>query len=127
MTTSTTTASDFLDLSEQGTLRRLETLAYFMDSAIRIPGTSRRIGADGLLSFVPVVGSFTGTTISLYLLAEAWRMQAPAGTLARMGGNVALDMMLGAIPVAGPVFDFLFKANERNLKILRGHLEGARS
>lgn len=122
--TATAPASDFLDLSEQGTLRRLSALAHFMDSAIRIPGTSRRIGADGLLSFVPVAGSVTGSAISFYLLAEAWRLQAPTGTLARMGGNVALDLMLGAIPVAGPVFDFLFKANERNLGILRGHLEG---
>jgi hypothetical protein len=125
--TASAPASGFLDLSERGTLRRLEALATFMDSAIRIPGTSRRIGADGLLSLMPVVGSFAGSAVSLYLLAEAWRLQAPAGTLARMGGNVALDMMLGAMPVAGPVFDFLFKANERNLRILRGHLEGARS
>jgi hypothetical protein len=120
-------ASDFFHLGEKTTLRRLEALARFMDSAIRIPGTSRRIGADGLLSFVPVVGSFAGSAISFYLLAEAWRMRASAGTLARMGGNVALDMMLGSIPVIGPVFDFLFKANERNLKILRKHLGEARS
>jgi len=125
--TAATYASDFFHASEQATLKRLEALARFMDSAIRIPGTQRRIGADGLLSFVPVIGSFAGTAISLYLLAEAFRLQAPKGMLARIGGNVALDMMLGALPVIGPLFDFMFKANERNLKLLRRHVQGGRS
>lgn len=122
--TASALASNFFHLGEQATLRRLDALAHFMDSAIRIPGTSRRIGADGLLSFVPGVGSVAGSAISLYLLAEAFRLQAPKRTLARMGSNVALDMMLGAIPVIGPLFDFIFKANERNLRLLRRHMEG---
>jgi hypothetical protein len=113
-------------LSREGTLDRLAALAWFMDSAIAIPGTRRTVGADAFLSFVPGIGSLAGTGISLYLLAEALRHGAPAGKLARMGANVAVDTALGAVPLIGPFFDMAFKANTRNLAILREHLEGSR-
>jgi hypothetical protein len=112
-----------IDLTRDGTLARLDWLAWFSDSAVRIPGTSRSFGADGLLSFIPVAGTLTGTGISLYLLAEALRHGAPAPLLARMGGNVAADMVLGAIPVIGFAFDMVFKANQRNLHLLRQHMK----
>jgi hypothetical protein len=113
-----------LDLTREGTLARLEWLSWFTDSAIRIPGTSRSFGADGLLSIVPGAGSLAGTGISLYLLAEAVRHGAPLPLLARMGGNVAADMVVGAIPVVGFAFDMVFKANQRNLHLLREHMKG---
>jgi hypothetical protein len=113
-----------LDLTRDGTLARLEWLSWFTDSAIRIPGTSRSFGADGLLSIVPGAGSLAGTGISLYLLAEAVRHGAPLPLLMRMGGNVAADMVLGAIPVIGFAFDMVFKANQRNLHLLREHMKG---
>jgi hypothetical protein len=113
-----------LDLTRDGTLARLEWLSWFTDSAIRIPGTTRSFGADGLLSIVPGAGSLAGTGISLYLLAEAIRHGAPLPLLARMGGNVAADMVVGAIPVVGFAFDMVFKANQRNLRLLREHMKG---
>jgi hypothetical protein len=113
-----------LDLTRDGTLARLEWLSWFTDSAIRIPGTTRSFGADGLLSIVPGAGSLAGTGISLYLLAEAVRHGAPLPLLMRMGGNVAADMVLGAIPVIGFAFDMVFKANQRNLRLLREHMKG---
>ncbi|MFO1122752.1 MAG: DUF4112 domain-containing protein [Hyphomicrobiales bacterium] len=112
-----------IDLTRDGTLARLDWLAWFTDSAVRIPGTSRSFGADGLLSLIPGAGSLAGTGISLYLLAEAVRHGAPAPLLARMGGNVAADMVLGAIPVIGFAFDMVFKANQRNLNLLRQHMK----
>lgn len=118
-----TIALEYLDPSLEGTLKRLDALSVFMDTAFRIPGTQMRVGADAILSFVPVAGSLAGTGISLYVVAEAWRMGAPASALARMGANVAVDTAVGAIPLAGPVFDLFFKANSRNLAILRNHLE----
>lgn len=114
-----------VDLTREGTLKRLEWLAWFTDSAIRVPGTSRTFGADGLLSAVPGVGSLAGTGISLYVLAEALRHRVPARVLARMGLNVAIDTMVGAVPVAGVLFDMAFKANQRNLNLLRDHLRDA--
>lgn len=114
-----------LDLTPGGTLRRLEWLAWFSDSALRIPGTSRTVGADGLLSIVPGVGSLMGTGMSLYVVAEALRHGAPPRVLTRMGLNIAADTMVGAIPVVGFLFDMAFKANRRNLELLRTHLAEA--
>ena len=117
-----TTGTIPLDLTRQGTMARLEWLAWFTDSAIRIPGTSRTVGADGVLSLVPGVGSLLGTGLSLYLVAEALRHRVPPAVLARMGFNVAADTVVGAIPVVGFLFDFAFKANQRNLRLLRRHM-----
>ncbi|MCA3562409.1 MAG: DUF4112 domain-containing protein [Aestuariivirga sp.] len=103
-------------------MERLEWLAWFCDSALRIPGTSRSIGADGVLSLVPGVGTLAGTGLSLYVLGEAVRHGVPARLLARMGLNVAADTALGAVPVIGVLFDMAFKANQRNLNLLRQHL-----
>jgi Domain of unknown function (DUF4112) len=115
----------FFDPSAHGTLKRLEAITIFMDSSIPIPGTKRTVGADAVLGFVPVIGPLATTGVSLYLLAEAARAGAPAGALLRMGANVAIDSVFGSIPVAGTVFDLFFKANVRNMRILRKHLEGA--
>ena len=113
-----------IDLTREGTLARVAWLAWLTDSSIRIPGTSRSFGADALLSIVPGASSLAGTGISLYVVAEAIRHRAPLATLARMGGNIAADMLLGSIPAIGIVFDMAFKANQRNLKLLQQHLEG---
>jgi hypothetical protein len=111
-----------VDFTRQGTLDRLEWLAWFTDSAIRVPGTSRTIGADGVLSLIPGVGTLIGSGMSLYIIAEALRHGAPAALLARMGFNVAADTVIGGIPVVGFLFDFMFKANQRNMALLRRHL-----
>lgn len=111
-----------IDLTPRGTMERLEWLAWFTDSAVRIPGTSRSVGADGFLSLVPGVGSLVGTGISLYVVGEAVRHGVPAPVLTRMGLNIAADTLVGAIPVVGFLFDLGFKANQRNLNLLRQHL-----
>jgi len=111
-----------IDLTPRGTMERLEWLAWFTDSAVRIPGTSRSVGADGFLSLVPGVGSLVGTGISLYVVGEAVRHGVPAPALTRMGLNIAADTLVGTIPVVGFLFDLGFKANQRNLNLLRQHL-----
>ena len=117
-----TSPSITIDLTPRGTMERLEWLAWFTDSAIRIPGTHRSFGADGVVSLVPGVGSLVGTGISLYIVAEAVRHDVPARMLTRMGLNIAADTLLGSIPVVGFLFDMGFKANQRNLNLLRQHL-----
>lgn len=111
-----------IDLTPRGTMERLEWLAWFSDSAIRIPGTRRTIGADGLLSIVPGVGTLIGAGMSVYVVGEALRHGAPPSVLTRMGLNIAADTLFGAIPVVGFLFDMGFKANQRNLRLLREHL-----
>jgi hypothetical protein len=109
--------------SREEALRRLDALANLMDSAFVIPGTQVRMGLDGLIGLVPVIGDLITTAISSYILVEARRLGASRFTLARMAMNIAVDGVIGAVPVAGDVFDVAFRANRRNVKILREHLE----
>jgi hypothetical protein len=106
-------------------LRRLERLAVLLDSAIVIPGTNFRIGIDPLLGLFPGGGDVVGAALSGYIVYESWRLGVPAAGLLRMVANVIADTALGAVPVAGDVFDAYWKANLRNIAILRGHLQGA--
>ena len=112
---------DFDDLA--GRLARLERLARLLDSALPIPGTSLRFGADSVLGLIPGVGDAVALGISLFALNEAWRLGAPPRLIARMMANLAIDAGLGAIPVAGDIFDLLFKSNTRNLRLLIAHLD----
>jgi hypothetical protein len=105
-------------------LRRLARLGWLMDSSVRIPGTSRTFGLDAVMSVVPGIGSVGGAAVSGYLLLEAWRMDAPLPLLGRMARNVAVDAVLGAIPILGPVFDLVYKANQANVALLTDWLEG---
>ena len=117
-----------LDFAEiERTEQRLEKLATTLDSAFVIPLTGIRFGADAILGLVPVVGDLVGMGLSGYLLLEARRLGAPASILTRMAGNVALDTVVGAVPLAGSVFDVFFKANKRNVAILREYLSELRS
>lgn len=105
--------------------RRLDALARLLDSAVRVPGTNVRVGADALFNFVPVVGPLATKTLSAYLVWEARRLGVPPATLGRMVGNVGLDFALGVLPVVGWLGDVFFRANERNLELLRAHLAPA--
>jgi hypothetical protein len=107
-------------------LRRLDRLAHLMDGAFRVPGTRWRFGLDGLLGFLPGAGDSATALVSLYVLVEAWRLGAPPGLVLRMLGNVGLDWAVGSVPLVGDVFDLAFKANRRNLALLRRHLDRPR-
>lgn len=111
------------ETSREESLRRLDGLAVLMDSAFTIPGTNVTMGLDALIGLVPVVGDLVTTAISSYILYEARRLGASKLTLARMASNVAIDGVVGAIPIVGDMFDVTFRANRRNVAILREHLE----
>jgi hypothetical protein len=112
---------DFAEKREA--LARLDALATFMDDAFFVPGTNIRIGTDALIGLVPGIGDLITTAIAGYIVMEARRIGAPKHVLLRMWGNVALDGLMGAVPFAGDVFDVAFRANRRNLALLRRHLE----
>ncbi len=103
-------------------LRRLDRLADLMDSRWRIPGTPVRIGLDGIASIVPVLGDTLTAAVSLYLLAEARRLGISKLTLLRMLTNVGVDWAVGSVPAVGTLFDIAFKANQRNMDLLRREL-----
>jgi len=104
---------------------RLDSLARLLDSSLGVPGTRFTFGLDAILSIVPVVGSFVGAGVSAYVIIEAYRLGAPRRTLAAMLGNIGIDTVLGSVPVLGFFFDALYKANNRNVSILRRYLRDA--
>jgi hypothetical protein len=100
---------------------QLDRLAWWLDSAIAVPGTRLRVGLDALIGLIPGVGDLTGMLMSSYIIAVAARRGAPPAALARMAINVALETLIGAVPILGDVFDALWRANERNVRLLRQH------
>jgi len=94
-------------------------LADLMEQRYRVPGTDFRFGLDALIGLVPGIGDFIGMMIGLAVLFEALRLRAPWLVVGRMVVNLWIDAMVGAIPVVGDVWDFWFKANRRNLLLLK--------
>ncbi len=103
-------------------LDHLRRLTYWMDDGLRIPGTQRRVGLDPVFGLVPGVGDAAGAILATAILVEAVRRDITRFALVRMAGNVALDALLGAVPVVGDLFDAAWKANRRNLALLERHI-----
>lgn len=99
-------------------LERVRRLAVWLDSGIRIPGTRIRIGLDPILGLVPGLGDAAGAALSTGIFAEGIRRGASRATLLRMAANIVLDLVAGAIPILGDLFDVVLKANLRNVALL---------
>jgi hypothetical protein len=112
-------ANPFGNLSREQRLARLDALAKLLDIAFILPGTNIRYGIDGIIGLIPVVGDIIATALSLWLVREARALGAPWHVTARMLGNVAIQGVVGTVPVAGDAFDVLFRANIRNVRLLR--------
>jgi hypothetical protein len=104
-------------------LDRLDNMARLLDTAIAVPGTRIRFGADSVIGLVPGIGDLITTAMSAYIVYEAQRLGAPKHLVARMVGNIAVDGLIGAVPLVGDLFDLAWRANRRNVKLLRDHLE----
>ena len=105
-------------------LAEVEALAWLLDNSIPVPGTGgRRFGIDALIGFVPVVGDVVSGAIGLFVVWRGSRLGLPRVVVARMLANSAIDIAIGAIPFLGDAFDLWFKANTRNLALIRRHLE----
>lgn len=102
-------------------ISNLETLAKVMDSQFRIPGTSIRFGLDALLGLIPGAGDFGTFLISGYMVLLLAQNGASGFVLTRMVLNILIDALFGSIPVLGDIFDVAFKANQRNVSLLREH------
>lgn len=98
-------------------IRELERISTLMDASIGIPGTKFQFGADALIGLFPGGGDLVGVGVSLYIVARAAQLGVPKRVLARMLGNVAIDGVVGTVPVAGDVFDAVFKANKKNVAL----------
>ena len=104
--------------------RRLQRIAKLMDSQIRVPVIGLRIGADAIIGLVPGVGDIVTGAIGAYLIYEAQRLGIPRSAVLRMVANIVFDTAIGAIPFAGDIWDFFFRANDRNMQILARHIGG---
>ena len=102
---------------------RVEALARLMDGAFVLPGTNIRLGLDSIIGLVPVAGDVISGLVSSYLIWEARQLGAPQWLIARMVANTLLDTTIGAIPVVGDAFDIMFRANMKNMALLRRHME----
>ena len=106
--------------------KRLDQLAWLTDNSIPIPGLNTRVGIDPLIGLLPWVGDALGALLSSYIIMEAARLGAPRSVLLKMAFNTALDAVVGALPGLGDLFDFFWKANQRNLRLLERYLEKPR-
>jgi hypothetical protein len=103
----------------------IERLAYIMDRSIPIGG-GYSIGLDPIIGLVPGIGDLIGTAVSGFIIYQAQQAGVPKATVGRMMINVAVDALLGAIPLLGDLFDFAFKANQKNLELYRDAMTGMR-
>jgi predicted signal transduction protein with EAL and GGDEF domain len=110
--------------SREAARARLDRVAHALDAAVRVPGTNFRFGADAALNVIPGLGPIASKAVSAWLIWEARRLGAPGRLIARMVGNVALDAAIGVVPLAGWVADAFFRANTRNMALLRAYLDG---
>ena len=108
-----------LPLSPDPAMARLERMAKLMDSQFRIPGTSMRFGLDGIIGLIPYAGDVAGFLISGVLMRMMVQKGAGPLIMLRMLGNFVVDALVGSIPVFGDLFDFGFKANRRNVELLK--------
>ncbi|MFD1685447.1 DUF4112 domain-containing protein [Halobellus litoreus] len=111
-----------VDVADPERLARLRRVSRLLDSAVEIPGVNVRVGLDPLLGLLPGVGDATATAASAYVVAEAAALGAPRATLARMCLNLLVDALLGSIPLVGDAFDVVWRANDRNVRLLEARL-----
>lgn len=104
-------------------IAHLEQLARLLDSQFGIPGTKLRFGLDAVLGLLPGIGDGASALLSLYIVAQAGSRGAPLTLILRMLWNILIDAVIGSIPLVGDLFDVAYQANNRNVRLLRDHLE----
>ncbi len=118
METPTAATPEIATQGQPNPLQSARRFARLLDDLVRVPGTKIGIGLDPLLNLIPIAGDAVGTAMSAYLLVTAVRMGVPKRILARMLLNIGIDALVGAIPVLGQAFDFVWKANSLNMTLL---------
>lgn len=104
----------------------LDILSHILDDFIRIPGTSIRLGLDGIVAFIPGIGDLLQGIASCVIIVAAWVRGVSYAVVARMVANVAIEVVVGAVPILGDMFDIAWKANRRNYALLTGAVEEPR-
>ncbi|WP_419814900.1 DUF4112 domain-containing protein [Glacieibacterium sp.] len=121
--TATTRFDTFTGRHPEAVRARLQGLEFVLEKAFRVPGTRMRVGLDSVVGLVPVAGDVITGLMGCYLVWEARNAGASRWLQARMLANVGIDTAIGAIPFVGDAFDFVFKSNSKNMRLLRHHLD----
>lgn len=103
--------------------RRVERAEHLLEGIVTVPLLNRKLGLDVVLDAIPGVGPIAATAMGGWIVWEARNLGMSGWQLARMGGNVGIDLLLSAIPFVGAVPDFFFRSNSRNLKMVHRHLD----
>lgn len=103
--------------------QRIEAMEKILERMFVIPGINRPVGLDAILSLVPGIGTISAAALGSYIAWEARNLGLSKWQIARMGGNIGFDLLLGAIPFVGAIPDFFFRSNTRNLRIIKRHLD----
>lgn len=103
--------------------RRVEALEALLERMFIVPGINRPIGLDSIVGFIPVIGDLATAAMGAYMVWEARNLGLPKWKLAVMAANVGVDTAIGAIPLVGDAFDFFWRSNSKNLRIIRKHLD----
>ena len=114
--------NQYYEKRESSRLRFIRKLSYYLDNSIGIPGTGYRVGLDAIIGLMPGLGDLVGGILSAYIVYEASRLGVPKKTLLHMTYNVAVETMIGAVPIVGDVFDAAWKANTKNIFLLDKYL-----
>lgn len=106
-------------------LDRARSVADLLDSAFELPVVGTKVGLDNIVGLFPAYGDLVAGLCSLYIVFEAYRADVPSSTLVEMLINIAVDTLVGSVPVAGDLFDIYFNSNRRNVKLFEAHVDGA--
>src|ERR1700733_3082919 len=104
----------------------LDILSHILDDFIKVPGTSIRFGLDGIMGVVPGIGDILGGIASCIIIIAAWMRGVSYVTVTRMVANVAIEVVVGSIPILGDMFDIAWRANRRNYALLVGSVDEPR-
>ena len=106
-----------------GKRQDIDRLAKLLDTQFRLPGTQFRFGLDGIIGLIPGIGDAVSGGLGLYIIHRARQEGASVGMMVKMVWHLLIDTILGAIPLVGDLFDFGYKANAKNARMLRDHLD----
>jgi len=104
--------------------KSLDNLAFYLDDLFRIPGVGWRFGLDAIVGLIPNVGDTLTSLASFYILLAGVRYGVPKITLFRMAVNIGIDYLLGSVPIIGDAFDFFWKSNDMNMRLIRERATG---
>ena len=112
-----------LSSDPQAVRQRVEALELVLERAFHIPGTKIPVGLDSIVGLIPVVGDIITAAMGAYMVWEARNLGMSKWQLTRMAANVGVDTLVGFVPIAGDAFDFIWRSNTKNLRIIKKHLD----